>query len=58
MQLLLLGLTTNLIAHMGLQVLVLRYQAAHHNIYNDVRLTDVDQHVVLKRLLHTKSKFS
>ena len=35
---------------MGLQVLVLSYQAALHDIDDDIRLSNVDQHVVLQRL--------
>ena len=49
-QRLLLSLTCDFIVHMGLQVLVLSYQAAHHDINDYVRLSNVDQHVVLQRL--------
>ena len=49
-QRLLLSLTRYFIVHMGLQVLVLSYQAALHDIDDDIRLSNVDQHVVLQRL--------
>ena len=41
-QLLRLSRTRDLIGHMGLQVLILSHQAAHHDINDNVRLSNVD----------------
>ena len=47
---LLLSLTCDFIVNMGLQVLILSYQATDHDINDYVRLSDVYQHVVFQRL--------
>lgn len=49
-QLSLLGLSTELIAHVSLQVLVLRHETPNHDINDDVRFAHIDQHVVFQRL--------
>ena len=52
-QLSLLGLSTELVAHVSLQVLVLRHEIPNHDINDDVCLAHIDQHVVFQRL-HTQ----
>ena len=49
-QLSLLGLSSELVAHVSLQVLILCHEAPDHDINDDIRLAHIDQHVVFQRL--------
>ena len=53
-QLSLLGLSSKLVAHVSLQILILRHEAPDHDINDDIRLAHIDQHVVFQRLQYNR----